>query len=77
VLLEAKKRNLNKALFLIIVFKKEGSYSEEKIRKNKSDFLNFIAELNGENLGKYFVAPTAFGDKNGIDLYVSYIEIKI
>lgn len=71
VLLEAKERNLSKALLLILVFKKDGSYSDLKIERNNADILNFLTETKAISTNDYWKIPT----KTNIDLYFNKIEI--
>ena len=77
LLLEAKKRNVQKALFMVIVFKKNGYYSEIKIQKNEIDIQKFIAKTNGKACGDYYLIPTHFGNENRIDLYFCHFEITV
>lgn len=72
-LLEAKERNLSKALLLVLVFKKEGSYSPAKIERNNADISNFLNETNAEPKDGYWEIP----NKTGIDLYFRKIEIEL
>lgn len=72
-LLEAKERNLSKALLLVLVFKKDGSYSDFKIERNNADITNFLTETNAKSINDYWQIPT----KTGIDLYFEKIEIEL
>ncbi len=72
-LLEAKERGLSKALLLVLVFKKDGSYSDLKIERNNTDITNFLTETNAKPINDYWKIPT----KTGIDLYFKKIEIKL
>lgn len=74
-MLEATKNNVSKALLLIIVFKKQGYYSETKIEKNKADISNFLIDTSAQKCGDYYVIPTKYGEQNGINLYFKQIEI--
>lgn len=76
-LLEATKKNVHKALLLVIVFKKHGCYNEEKIAANKADIQRFLNEISAKENGEYYTLPTAYGAKNNIDLYFKYIEISL
>lgn len=72
-LLEAKAKNIQKALFLIITFKKEGSYNKEKLKSNIKDidiFINSLAKNKANNAYKF----KAYKD---IELYIEYIEIDV
>ena len=72
-LLEAKAKNIQKALFLIITFKKEGSYNKEKLESNIKDmdiFINSLAKNKANNAYKF----KAYKD---IELYIEYIEIDV
>ena len=70
-LLEAKERNLSKALLLVLVFKKDGSYSELKIERNNADIANFLTETKAEMVNEYWKIPT----KTNIDLFFKKIDI--
>jgi len=72
-LLEAKERNLSKALLLVLVFKKEGSYSPTKIERNNADISKFLTETNAEQKDGCWKIP----NKTGIDLYFKKIEIEL
>lgn len=72
-LVEAKKLNISKALLLIITFKKDGSYDNDKINLNKKDIDVFIESLHKySNKDRY----NLHGYKD-IDFYIRYIEINI
>lgn len=77
-LLEAKEKGTPHALVLILVFKKEGFYSQENDSNNQQDLNTFLAEAGASLLenGCYAV-PTSFGKQNGIDLYLKKIDIII
>ena len=70
-LLEAKERNLSKALLLVLVFKKNGSYSDLKIERNNADVANFLTETKAEMVNEYWKIPT----KTNIDLFFKKIDI--
>lgn len=72
-LLEAKERSLSKVLLLVLVFKKDGSYSDLKIERNNADISNFLTETNAKPINDYWQIPT----KTGIDLYFKKIEINL
>lgn len=78
-LLEAKERKLNKALLMIIVFKKKGCYSEEKVGQNKKDMQDFLKSIGAIQAadGDYWFVPTDYGKRHGIDLYFSEISIEL
>lgn len=76
-LLEATKKNVKKAVLLIIVFKKNGCYSEAKINANNADIKRFLANISAEQINDYFIIPTAYGRENNIDLYFKHIEIDL
>ena len=76
-LLEATKKNVKKAILIVIVFKKEGCYSKEKINSNKTDIQNFLIDISAKQNGEYFVIPTVYGKENNIELYFKYIEINL
>lgn len=72
-LLEAKERGLSKALLLVLVFKKKGSYSDLKIERNNADIINFLIETKARSTNDYWQIPT----RTGIDLYFKKIEIEL
>jgi len=72
-LIEAKERGLNKALLLVLVFKKEGSYSKAKIERNDADISAFLAETKANEINGYWKIPT----KTEIDLYFQKIDIEV
>ena len=74
-LLEASIKHTQKAMLMVIVFKKEGCYNEEKTAANKTDIQRFLTEISAKQNGQHFVIPTAYGKENGIDFYFKYIEI--
>ena len=76
-LLEAKERKVENAVFLVIVFKKKGCYSERKIADNKSDIERFLLDIKAKKHGEYFEIPTVYGKENDINLYFQYIEINL
>ena len=76
-LLEATKKSVPKALLLVIIFKKQGCYSEEKIQKNHADILAFLNDISAEKCHDYYKIPTCYGKENGIDLYFKHIEILV
>ena len=76
-LLEAKERNVKNAVLLVLVFKKNGCYSEEKINANNADIEKFINEISAVPYDKYYLLPTAYGIENGINLYFKKIEFDI
>ena len=76
-LLEATKKNVKKAILMVIVFKKNGYYSEEKIASNNADIQNFLNDISAKENGEYYIIPTAYGKENNIDLYFKHIEIDL
>ena len=69
-LAEAKKRNIKKALLLVLVFKKDGCYIAKRIEKNNRDFFQYV-----ELLGKppeYHLPGYA-----DVDFYVDYREVAV
>lgn len=74
-LLEATKKNVKKAILMVIVFKKDGCYSEEKIAANNADIQRFLTDISAKQNSEYFVIPTAYGKENDIELYFKHIEI--
>jgi hypothetical protein len=67
---EAMERKLTKAMLLVLVFKKEGSYDESKIRKNKRDYKKFTDMLGDQ-------APYHLPGYSNIDFYTEYQEIPL
>jgi len=76
-LLEAKMRGLRKAMLMVIVFKKNGCFSEEKVVNNDKDIQYFLSHSRAVQSDDYWVIPTLFGCKNGIELYFSKITIDL
>ena len=76
-LLEATKKNFKKAVLMVIVFKKDGCYSEEKIVANNADIQRFLTEISAMQKDEYYVLPTVYGKENCIELYFKHIEIKL
>ena len=76
-LIEAAKRCVSKAMLMVITFKKEGCYKSERIAANKADIQRFLTELSARQENDYFVLPTPYGSKNGIELYFKHIEINV
>ena len=76
-LLEAKIRGLSKAMLMVIVFKKNGCYSEEKVANNEKDIKFFLSHSKAIQREKYWSIPTVYGQENGIDLYFSEIVIEL
>ena len=76
-LLEAKKHNIQKAMFIIIVFKKRGCYQENKIQKNNTDISNFLTEISAIPYRDCYLIPTCYGKENGIQLYFKHLEIQL
>ena len=76
-LLEASKKDVKKAVLLVIVFKKKGCYSEKKISVNADDIRRFLDEISAERMEDYYMLPTSYGQENNIELYFKYIEIDL
>lgn len=76
-LLEAKQRGVKNALFLIVVFKKNGKFSQSKVDKNNADVRDFLQETNATAECGMWKLSTAFGKANGIDLFFKKIEIEL
>ena len=76
-LLEATKKNVKKAILMVIVFKKNGCYSEEKIAANNTDIQNFLIDISAIKKEEYYIIPTSYGKENNIDLYFKHIEIEL
>ena len=77
LLLEARERQVTNAMLIVITFKKQDCFDENKMQRNKSDLLNFISECRGEKSGNCYIISTQFGEKNDIKLFVSNIEITV
>lgn len=76
-LLEAKDRKLNKAMLMVIVFKKSGCYRDEKIAQNDADINYFLSHSKAYQKGNYWLIPTAFGNDFGIELFFSKITVEL
>ena len=76
-LLEATKKNVKKAVLMVIVFKKHGCYSEEKIAANNADVEKFLEDISAKENGEYYTVPTVYGKENNIELYFKHIEINL
>lgn len=76
-LLEATKKNVKKAMLMIIVFKKDGCYSAEKITANNADIQNFLTDISAIQKDGYYILPTVYGKENSIELYFKHIEIEL
>ena len=76
-LLEATKKNVNKAMLIVIVFKKDGCYSKEKVAANNADIQRFLTDIFATQRGEYYILPTAYGKENNIDLFFKHIEINL
>lgn len=77
MLLEAEEHHVQNAALLVIVFKKNGCFDENKIKRNHTDIDIFLEETSAVVRNDYFVIPTVFGQENGIDLFFKYIEISL
>lgn len=76
-LIEADRKNLNKAVILVITFKKQSNdavnyYNENKINKNLADINTFLHSVNAGSDGKF---QTDFGKKHKIETWFKEIEI--
>ena len=76
-LLEATKKKVKKAVLMVIVFKKKGCYSEEKIKSNNADIQRFLVDISAKQIEDYYIISTAYGRENNIDLYFKHIEIEL
>ena len=70
---EAKGLNISKALLLIITFKKDKFYNNNKVNLNKRDIDVFIQSLQKYSNKHRYNLP----GYNDIDFYIRHIEIKI
>lgn len=84
VVLEAQERKIPNALLLVVVFLKEGVdefgrrfYEEERRQENHKDWKSFLQQIKAKELpnGSYKVPMCEA--RNGINLYVQKIEIKV
>ena len=77
-LLEAKEKQVQNALLLIVVFKKDGCYTQDNDAANKEDLRVFLDEVKAVALpnGCYSI-PTVFGKEYGICLHLKKLEIYI
>ncbi len=76
-LLEATKKNVNKAVLMVIVFKKKGCYSEKKVKANAEDIQRFLEDVSAQRIKDCYLVPTVYGRKNNIELYFKYIEMTL
>lgn len=76
-LLEAEMCGLHKAMLMVIVFKKPGCYSDEKVAANERDIKFFLSHSNAIENADYWIIPTIYGRKNKIDFYFSEITIEL
>lgn len=77
-LLEAYEKGVQQALFLIIVFKKNGCYTEDNDTQNQSDLGVFLDKVGAILLQNgYYSVPARFAEKHGIKFYLKKIEIYI
>ena len=75
-LLEATKKNVDKALLLVIVFK-SSKCSDDKLERNNKDIDEFLKDISAKNNGDYYVIPTRYGEETGIELFFRKIEINL
>ena len=75
-LLEATKKNVKKALLLVIVFN-SSKCSEEKLERNNKDIDNFLRDISAKNIGEHYIIPTRYGEETGVELFFKKIEISI
>lgn len=71
-LIEAEKINANKAMLLVITFKKDGCYEADKVRSNLEDIDYFIDSLSENLNGDKYNLP---GYVN-IDFYIKHLIIE-
>ena len=76
-LLEANKRNVGKAVLMVIVFKKKGCFSEKKVKANNEDIQRFLNELSAKETDGIYCVPTAYGREKNIEFYFKHIEIDL
>ncbi|MBR5187863.1 MAG: hypothetical protein IKW18_05275 [Clostridia bacterium] len=76
-LLEANKRNVGKAVLMVIVFKKKGCFSEKKVKANNEDIQRFLDELSEKEKDGIYSVPTAYGREKNIEFYFKHIEIDL
>ena len=76
-LLEANKRNVGKAVLMVIVFKKKGCFSEKKVKANNEDIQRFLDELSAKEKDGIYSVPTAYGREKNIEFYFKHIEIDL
>ena len=62
---------------LLIVFKKPGCYTDEKIESNNVDIDNFLKDISARKNGDYYVLPTRYGEETGVQLFFKKIEINL
>ena len=70
-LLEAQRQSARNAMFLVLVLKKEGCYSEEKAAENYEAYKRYIDMLKIHKVDKFYKIPK-FPD---INFYIEYKEI--
>ena len=75
-LLEATKKNVKKALLLVIVFN-SSKCSEKKLERNNKDIDNFLRDISAKNIGEHYIIPTRYGEETGVELFFKKIEISI
>ena len=68
-ILEAKKKNIDTAVMLVLVFKTNGDITEEKIASNHKDIENFFAATNAIDENGLKLIP----NKANINLYFKEI----
>ena len=76
-LLEATKKNVKKALLLVIVFKRPGNFSYDKIKANNQDIDNFLRDISAKQIEDYYLLPTKYGKETGINLFFKKIELDL
>ena len=84
VLLEAKHRNIQKAVMLVLVFLKNGTdaserpyYLEENRARNNEDWESFLRQLHAAPCKNGCYKAKISAQCAGIDLYVQKIEIPV
>jgi hypothetical protein len=70
-IMEAKRKNINTAVMLVLVFKTNGDVTEEKLVSNHNDIANFLEATNAYDENGFKVIP----NNTGIKLYFKEIVI--
>lgn len=72
-LVEAQRKSVTNAMLLVLVFKKDGCYSEEKVKDNFEDYQRYIDMLEKQKCDTFYKLAK-FHD---IRFYVEYLEIEV